>query len=308
MMDKQSPAAPTKPRPIKRWLLATEHSVYDEGAERVAWGVAQHVGPELRVVVPLVSNPEFEAVAPERAARVDADVLARIDDLRAQARDAGVVGAALDVTVRRGMTPAQEIVAEASEWPAEALIIRRRGKLGFLASLLVGEMVRNVVTQAPCDVVISPRTAQLWRQAVLVALDLSAPARVQRQVALRGASVAAAFGLATRWVTVVAAPDAKAGDTPLQGQAQTPSAARDALVALAQALHLAPTHVDVRQGRVVPELMASLTASGSDLIVLARHHGLPGERLPLGRVAHKVMGLSPCAVWVCAPSAEPTLA
>ena len=43
--------------PFKRILLATEHTEFDTGAERVAFTMALHCGIPLSVVLPLLSNP-----------------------------------------------------------------------------------------------------------------------------------------------------------------------------------------------------------------------------------------------------------
>ena len=91
-------------------------------------------------MLPVVSNPEFEAVAP--AARGPAPT-PRPSARRSQLRDARAAppACALELRVRRGAEPYVEIVDEARERGADLIVIRRRGKRGFLANLLVGEMV-----------------------------------------------------------------------------------------------------------------------------------------------------------------------
>jgi hypothetical protein len=54
-----------------RLLLATEHTEFDTGAERLAISMAQHCQLPLAVVLPLVSNPEYESLAPEIAMRAE---------------------------------------------------------------------------------------------------------------------------------------------------------------------------------------------------------------------------------------------
>ena len=55
--------------PYARILLATEHTEFDSGAERVAFDLALRWGAPLAAVEPLVTNAEYEAVAPELAER-----------------------------------------------------------------------------------------------------------------------------------------------------------------------------------------------------------------------------------------------
>ena len=56
-----------------RLLLATEHTEFDSGAETVALAMAQRCKLPLDTVFPLVSNPEYEALAPQIAARAERD-------------------------------------------------------------------------------------------------------------------------------------------------------------------------------------------------------------------------------------------
>ncbi len=162
-MNKKNP-------PFTRLLLATECSDFDRAAESMAFTLAQHCQLPLAAVLPIVSNPEFEALAPEMAARVDAEAAQKLARLRQQAANTRVM---MDITVRRGEEPYLEIVEEARACACDMLIIRRRGKRGFLANLLIGEMVTRVVTHAPCHVLIVPHTSTAWSQGILVALDVN---------------------------------------------------------------------------------------------------------------------------------------
>jgi nucleotide-binding universal stress UspA family protein len=180
-------------------LLATEHSEFDAGAERLAFALAACARGALSAVLPLVTNPEFEVSAPALADKADADVAARREHLVAAAAAVGVV---LDVVVRRGAEPHLAILAEAREQSADLLVIRRRGKRGLLARLLVGEMVSKVLAHAPCDVLVTPRSAAPWQRGVVVAV-----AGPEVQPALREAARHWAPGLPIR---EAAPPDALA--------------------------------------------------------------------------------------------------
>ncbi|MFZ2649992.1 MAG: universal stress protein, partial [Burkholderiaceae bacterium] len=157
---------------FKRPLLATEHSEFDVGAERVAFALAQRCGIALAVVLPIVSNAEFDAIAPELATRADEAAAVKLDALRATAQAQGL---SLSVQVRRGPEPYREIVDEAAAQHADLIIIRRRGRSGLLANLLLGEMVSKVVAHAPCSVLVNARAAQLWTRRIVAAVDPEAP-------------------------------------------------------------------------------------------------------------------------------------
>ena len=258
-----------------RLLLATEHSEYDTGAETMALALAQRCQLPLVTVMPLVSNPEYEALAPQIAAQAEREAATKIAQLRTQAEAAGVT---IDLRVRRGEEPYREIVQEAQEQGSDLIIIRRRGKRGFLANLLVGEMVSKVVAHAPCHVLIVPRESRMWNQRVLAAAE---PTAQGRQVVATAVAVAAQCGLPLHLVSVIPAegqrPQAEAFITEMLDQARLGGV-------VAQG--------EVRIGKPFTEILASVTRSGSDLIVMGSRGDSRIGRALVGGVAQKVMGLS----------------
>ena len=127
---------------FSRLLLATERTEFDSGAETVALAMAQRCNKPLTTVFPLVSNPEYEALAPHVAKQAERQAA----DLIAQLRALGeAIGVNIELRLRRGEEIYREIVAEAVEQRSDVIVIRRRGKRSFLSNLLVGEMVSKVV-------------------------------------------------------------------------------------------------------------------------------------------------------------------
>lgn len=269
------------PAPFARLLLATEHTEFDRGSETLALALARQAGQPLAVVLPVLSNPEFEMAAPELAERADAEAARRREGLQALAQPLGVP---LQVHVRHGAEPFAEIVQQARTLAADLLVIRRRGRRGLFANLLVGEMVGKVVAHAPCSVLVSPRGAEMWRRRVLVGIDPQAP---------DAATLGQACALAAHWelalhVTCVAPSE--------EGRA----AAQQALqAALAQARQrVAAVDGEVRVGRPFQEILGAAQHCGADLIVLARHRPEAPARAWIGGVAQKVIGLAECPVFV----------
>jgi nucleotide-binding universal stress UspA family protein len=264
-----------------RPLLATEHSEYDTGAEALAFALAHQGGLPLRGVLPMVSNPEFEMVAPQLAAKADAEASAKRQSLVALARAAGVQ---FDLRVRRGPEAYAEIVDEARACAADLIVIRRRGKRGLLANLLVGEMVSKVVAHAPCSVLIAPRGALLWTRQVLVGVDPQAP---DTALLAQAAALAGAYGLPLRLLCVAASEAVRAP-------------AQQALSAALLRARERGGDVDgeVRVGRPHQELIAAAKACRADLLVVARHGGDTHARAWIGGVAQKVIGLADCPVLV----------
>lgn len=260
---------------FSRLLLATEHSEFDTGAETVAMDLAQRCQLPLTTVMPLVSNPEYEALAPQIAAQAEREAATKITQLRTKA---DAVGVTIDLRVRRGEEPFREIVDEAREQGTDLIIIRRRGKRGLLANLLVGEMVSKVVAHAPCHVLIVPRDSRMWSQRVLAAAE---PTAQGRQVVATAVSVAAQCDLPLHLVSVVPAVElrqqADAFITEMMDQAQLSGV-------VAQG--------EVRVGKPFTEILASVASSRADLIVIGSRGDSRIGRALVGGVAQKVMGLS----------------
>ena len=272
-----------------RPLLATEHSEFDTGAHALAFAIARRCGLPLAAVLPLVSNPEFETVAPQLVALAEAEASRKRQSLLVSAQAAGV---SLELRVRRGAEPYLEIVDEARARGSDLIVIRRRGKRGLLANLLVGEMVGKVVAHAPCSVLIAPRGATMWCHAVLVGIDPLAPD--SRSLLNLASALAAECGLPLRVLCAAASPAAR------------PAAAKALAAALVQARQrVNDADGEVRIGRPHQALLDSAQACGADLLVVGRHGGDRLARAWLGGTAQKVIGLAACPVLVHVNNPQP---
>lgn len=265
-----------------RPLLATEHTEYDSGSEPLALALAGKCGVPLAIVLPLLSNPEYEEIAPQLAQRAETEAAAKLQVLREMAQAAGV---AVELRARRGPEPYREIVDEAKERGSDLIVIRRRGKRGLLANLLVGEMVRNVVTHAPCSVLVTPRSAPMWSRRVLVAMD---PHATDLTPVSTAAAIAAVCSLPLS-VVCVTGPAADAMQQAEQALQNALSVARGSGI-----------QVDgsVRIGRPHEQIVAIAKQTGADLLVIGRHGDDSLSRVWLGGVAQKVIGLAEVPVLV----------
>jgi nucleotide-binding universal stress UspA family protein len=238
-------------------------------------------------VLPMISNAEYEAAAPQLVAQAEKEAYARLTEVRAAASAADVD---LDIRVRRGEEPFREIIAEAQRCNADLIVARRRGKRGFLANLMVGEMVGKVATLAPCSVLLVPRAGRMWSQLVLASVDGSPAAR---GVAETAANIALRCNLPLLIASAAAHDNAT-------DRARAESA-------VASAIRIAE-RIEARvEGRVVTgrpgEATAELAAeTGADLIVVGRiGEGGRLQRLLLGGTAHRIIGLASCPVLVVKP-------
>jgi nucleotide-binding universal stress UspA family protein len=265
-------------------LLATERTEFDAGAERLAFALAARCGKPLMATIPVLSNPEYESIAPALAQRRDEEIGQQMDALHAMADRAGV---SLDATVRHGQEPFAEIVDEARTRGADLIVIRRRGKRGFFAKLLVGEMVSKVIGHAPCSVLIVPRAAQMWSKTLLIATDGSENS--QRACRVAGA-IARQCGMA---VTVVSAAAESASEDRRRLAQEHADQAAETLRAGGLAVS-----AQMRAGKPHDVILGVAREAGADLIVVGRSGRSSVERVLLGSTAERVAGFAECPVLI----------
>ena len=252
--------------PYSRILLATELTEFDAGAERIALAMAQRCGVALRVVIPIISNPEFEANMPDLVLRAERDVANGIELFRRRAAAADV---RLDIHIRRGAGPHPEIVAEAREAKCDLIVVRRRGKPSFLAKLLVGEMVSKVVRDVSCGVLLVPRAAQFWSHGILAAV---ADTGAAENIAGVAGKIAGICGLPLK-VLSVAEDDA--------ALARTQSLNTRLVAVAAVASDRASGRVVV--GRAAEQTIAAVKETAADLVVIGRQRY---QQFPFGKAGN----------------------
>lgn len=267
-----------------RLLLVTEQTEHDVPARDLAFALALRDNLPLGVVQPMVSNAEFEQVAPALAARAEALGAHRRNLLLADARAAGV---SVQVTSPSGPELHELVVDAAGALDSDLIVIRRRGQRGLLARLLVGEMVSRVVAHAPCSVLIAPPGARPWSKAVLVGID---PRCKDASLLVHAASLARERDLNLRILCV--APDESSclpAETALSAAAST-----------ARQLGLR-VDAELRFGRPYQQLLAATHDCGADLMLIGRHGDDNILQAWVGGTAQKVIGLSDCPVLIHVP-------
>lgn len=265
-----------------RVLLATDHSALDAAAEAIAIEVAARSGVPLVTVWPLMSNPEYEAVAPDVVAKVERAMALKIADFQEQALDAGVPTL---VHVRRGEDRHSIIVAQARALRSELIVLRQNPQRSLLHSLLSGESVVDaVLLHASCHVLVVPPAAQLWRRRVLVAVT---PGHMEAAVC------SAAIDFATHWrlplhLVVAIADDSQRRDALAFGNAMRERASHSGV----------PAEFDIRLGEPVQALRAALQSTHSDVLVLGvRKDDAKAKSAMLG-IARMVLAGSKCPTLV----------
>ena len=143
----------------KRVIFTTDGSKFAEESLPYAVDLAKQCGAELEILS-IIENPVFYGT-PEATALYDAEFyrslaaelekLAQgaVDRARKQAAEAGVMASA---KIRRG-SPADEVVGEAKDWQADAIVLSTHGRTG-LGRIFLGSVANAIVHHAPCPVLL----------------------------------------------------------------------------------------------------------------------------------------------------------
>jgi len=266
---------------FERILFATDGSEFCEGAERVAFAMAERFGGTLQLASVVITNPAAESVAPEMIQAAETGTRALLDRLHADAAKRGIAS----VTIfRRGPDPDVEIAAAAEEHGADVIVMGRRGKRGLMKRM-IGDATTKVVGAAKCSVLVVPEGAAMWRRRILLATDGS---RFSDAAAVAAARIAEICRLP---VTVISTVRESFTDERAAQAEEAAARVHD---------HLAGKGLEVDKvvlrgdpDKLIPETAAAREA---DLIVMGTHGRTGWERVMVGSVTQSVIGASPTPV------------
>jgi hypothetical protein len=248
----------------------------------VALGLAARSGTALATVWPLVSNPEYEAVAPQIAAHAEQAVALKIADFRAHSDAKSVL---TTVKVRRGEDRHKEIVEEARVQGSELIVLRQCAPRSLFSSFLVSEIsASEIVALGSCHVLMVPRGARMWNNGIVLAVDTS---QQDRQI------VAIAFHIALQWHLPLHLVIVITDETPRE----------EALVFAKSLRHQAEqsgvtADCEIRSGNPVTEILSSVAETHSDLIIVGYRGKSQKIRSPMSDWKRKVLRLSKYPVLV----------
>lgn len=266
-----------------RVLLATDGSEFSAGAVRAGIELAQRCGTKLNVLTMVLTNPEYAAIAPQLEERAERESLQVIEGVKAQA---SALGVACEGRIRHGEDPAREIIEEAESGHYDLIIMGRRGKRR-LARWMVGHATVQVIGGAACPVLVVPRAASLPNRRILLATDGS---RYGDAAAAAAASLSSHCRLPVSVISVI---------KPGYSEARR-AEANQVVERISRLLAREGLEVDGRVGEGRPEEVIVDTAKsvGADLIIMGSHGRTGFERILLGSVSERVIGLANCATLV----------
>jgi nucleotide-binding universal stress UspA family protein len=263
---------------LEKMVLAADVCEFCEGAVREAINLAKACNSKLYAVSVVEVNQEFEALAPGLVEKMEKETRGFLEAVKTRAGKAGVD---CETRAHQGEEAHIYIVKEAGDVGADMIVMGRRGRKG-LKKLLMGSVTAQVIGHAPCSVLVVPSAARTEFKNIVVATDGS-------KYSDAAASVAA--GIARRRggrLTAVSVEHPEAGEADANLKRVLDMASREGIQAEALVL----------KGRPYEAIVAKAKELAADTIVVGSHGRTGLEKLLMGSVAERVIGLSECAVLV----------
>jgi nucleotide-binding universal stress UspA family protein len=272
--------------PFRTILLAVENTGFDTGAERLGIDLAASCNLPLLAVLPLVNNAVFESLAPAREERAEAEALAKLSRLQAVAKARGVE---LRGRLRTGEEQFREVVAEATERRADLIVLPRRRKHGYLANLLLGELLHTVTGHTQADVLAVPITSELWSRGILLATDGLPHSERATEVA---AALAVSHDLP---LTVLSVAEQHKGQEPDVHRAKVRV---DLALAIVRVAGVRATGRVVAEGKPHQAILSVAEETGADLIVIGRRAHSLVQPLLASSTSEQVAGFAESPVLI----------
>jgi nucleotide-binding universal stress UspA family protein len=272
---------PLCPAAWNKILVGCDGSEEGRHAVSEALVLAQACHSQLAVLRVLEVRPEFEAVAPDVRATLEAEARTEMERVKAEAAQLEVP---LQILVRLSQLPHAAIVQEAQEIQADLIIMGRSGRSG-LARLLLGSVTARVIGYSPVNVLVVSRETSLSFRRLLVGSDGSPQGDAAWEVALSLAKEAGSelFGISAA---------REEGDI-LEAQ----EILHRMLVGANEAG--LPFHGLSPQGQQPDDAIVQAAIRQEISLIILGSHGRTGfQRLLLGSVTERVTGQAPCPVLV----------
>ncbi len=281
----------TKPQPMQlsplarfeRILVATDGSSFSADAVKVAIAMCVKAEAHLYAFNMVLTNPEYEALAPELVEKASEDVKVHLESVTAEASHDGVSATML---MRLGDRPDAEIVAAAEEINADLIVMGQQGRRG-LARMMVGDATLRVIGSGTCSVLSVPVGAGMWHNRILLGTDGS---RFADAAAVSAAKIAHCCAAP---ITVVSAL------VPSHSEARQEEG-REAVKRTTAQLKQYGLDVDglALPGEADDVIIKLAKEKHADLIVVGTHGRTGFGKVLLGSVSERVIGKAKCAVLV----------
>jgi len=265
---------------LEKLLIATDGSLYSEGAIREGIKFTAKCSSKLYACMVLDTNPEYETIGQDAFQQEEAAAMAHLETIKARAAKEGIV---CETILHESRDAAQGIVDEATDKKVDLVIIGRHGHKG-LAKALMGEVAAKVITHSPCKVMVVPKAAQAEYKKILVATDGSAHAMAAIQEAL---AIAKRNG--SHLIALSAMRD--------ESERQEATEFSGKVAAMAQKEGISVEAI-TPLGRSFNAIVEEAGGRGVDLIVMGAYGKTGVKKLIMGSSTEKVIGTAGCVVLV----------
>lgn len=266
---------------MKKILLATDGSQFNEGAVREAIRFAKKCSSKLYVLSVVSEITDYEGFSPQR---IEDSLRTRagehLDSIRSRAASEGVD---CETIVAGGDEPSVQIAEAAGRLHADMIVMGRRGRSG-LAKILMGQTAAKVIGHAPCKVLVVPRAAQIDFRTLLVATDGSVHGE---------AAVKEALGIAKCSGSVLIALTAARDE----GELAQARGHVDRVIAMGNEDGVGVEGI-TSVGKSSQSIVEAAGGRGVDLIIMGSYGRTGLKKALMGSSTEKVIGSAGCAVLV----------
>jgi len=265
---------------LEKLLIATDRSIFSEGAVTEAINFAKKCSSKLYVMSVLETNPQYETVGANVFEKEEQEAIEHLEYIKKRAAQEGLFCWA---NLRYGEEPYRLIVEEADEKKVDMIIIGKHGRRG-LTRVLMGSVAAKVIGHARCKVLVVPKAARVEYRNILVATDGS---QYSDAAALEAVEIAKRCG--SQLVAISVAPSEEEIE-------KAKVYVGDIVLTAQKAGVTAETVTPI--GRP-PDVIAEVAGGrGVDLIVMGGYGKTGLKKFLMGSTTEKVIGLTGCAVLV----------
>jgi nucleotide-binding universal stress UspA family protein len=265
---------------LEKLLVATDRSVFSEGAIIAAVAFAKDCSSKLYIMTVVETNPEYETAGAELLQKEKEEAAQYLASLKARVLKEIP---SCETIFRHGDSASRLVIEEASKIKADMIAVGRRGRRG-LEKVLLGSAAAKVIGHAPCKVLVVPMAAKIGFKNILVATDGSHHATTAATEAIE---IAKHTGSRLIVISVVPSEDER-------------EKARGNADEVVRASHQAGIYAETIAlvGKPHEVIAATAKSMGADLIVMGAYGKTGLKKLLMGSTTQKVIGLADCAVLV----------
>jgi len=265
---------------MRRILLATDGSIYSEGAIREAINFAKKCSSKLYAMSVVEIRTDYEAVSHQEVEEaIEIEVGNHLETVKSRAANEGLE---CEITISHG-DPYQDIVDEAESKNVDMIVVGRRGTKG-LKKLLVGDVAAKVIGYASCKVLVVPKAANITCKNILVATDGSSNSE---------AAVTEAISIAKQCGSkIIALSSIRSID-----EQENATANVNKVIELAQKENV-QVEALTPMGRSYDAVVEVAGGRGVDLIVVGTYGRSGLKKMLMGSATERVIGLAGCAVMI----------